>query len=233
MKELLASGFASLGLELTDLAADRFYQYYDHLETCNKVMNLTAITGETDVAQLHFLDCAAMLTAADFRTARVIDVGTGAGFPGLPIKIAEPSAEVTLLDSLNKRIEFLKETCAALGLDDVTCIHARAEEAPKDYREGFDFAVSRAVARLNVLCELCLPFVKIGGAFLAMKGPDCSDEIQEAQKAIRTLGGTEVKVHHYTIPGTDISHSIVEVRKGKPTPPKYPRRFAKIKQQPL
>ena len=191
MKELLASGFASLGLELTDLAADRFYQYYDRLETCNKVMNLTAITGETDVAQLHFLDCAAMLTAADFGTARVIDVGTGAGFPGLPIKIAEPSAEVTLLDSLNKRVEFLKETCAALGLDDVTCIHARAEEAPKDYREGFDFAVSRAVARLNVLCELCLPFVKVGGAFLAMKGPDCADEIQEAQKAIRTLGRSE------------------------------------------
>lgn len=233
MRELLASGFAALGLELTDLAADRFYQYYDRLETCNKVMNLTAITGETDVAQLHFLDCAAMLTAADFRNARVIDVGTGAGFPGLPIKIAEPSASVTLLDSLNKRVEFLKETCTAIGLDDVTCIHARAEEAPKEYREGFDFAVSRAVARLNVLCELCLPFVKVGGAFLAMKGPDCAEELQEAQKAIRTLGGTEVTVHHYTIPGTDVPHSIVEIRKGKPTPPKYPRRFAKIKQQPL
>lgn len=233
MKDLLASGFAAMGLELTDLAADRFYQYYDRLETCNKVMNLTAITGETEVAQLHFLDCAAMLTAADFRNARVIDVGTGAGFPGLPIKIAEPSAEVTLLDSLNKRIEFLKETCGTLGLDDVTCIHARAEEAPKDYREGFDFAVSRAVARLNMLCELCLPFVKVGGAFLAMKGPDCAEEIEEAKKAIRILGGTEIQVHHYTIPGTDIPHSIVEVRKGKATPPKYPRRFAKIKQQPL
>lgn len=233
MKHLLEEGFAALGLELTDSAADQFYQYFAHLEECNRVMNLTAIAGEVDVAQLHFLDCAAILNVADFAGKRVIDVGTGAGFPGLPIKIAVPSVQMTLLDSLNKRVEFLKSTCALLHLSDVTCIHARAEEAPKDYREGFEIAVSRAVANLRVLSELCLPFVKVGGVFLAMKGPDCTEELQEARRAIQLLGGTELDVHRYTIPGTEIQHSIVKIRKGKPTPAKYPRRFAKIKQQPL
>lgn len=233
MKHLLKQGFAAFGLELTAPAADQFYRYFEHLETCNQVMNLTAIHGETDVAQLHFLDCAAVLTVTDFENKRVIDVGTGAGFPGLPVKIAVPSADVTLLDSLNKRVAFLKETCTLLDLHGISCVHARAEEAPKEYREGFDIAVSRAVAQLNVLCELCLPFVSVGGVFLAMKGPDCADEVQHARRAIQLLGGMEPVIHRYTIPGTEVQHSIVMIEKQKPTPAKYPRRFAKIKQQPL
>lgn len=235
MRELLTSGFAELGLELTEPATNRFDQYFSHLEDRNQVMNLTAITGKTDVARLHFLDCAAMLTVTEFAGKRVIDVGTGAGFPGLPIKIAEPSVTITLLDSLNKRVEFLKETCTLLGLDDVICLHARAEEAARESgrREHFEIVVSRAVANLQMLCELCLPFVEVGGVFLAMKGPNCTAELREAKRAIQLLGGTETRVHRYTIPGTEIQHSIVEIRKGRPTPAKYPRRFAKIKQQPL
>ena len=141
--------------------------------------------------------------------------------------------DLTLLDSLDKRVGFLRGTCARLGFDDVTCIHARAEEAPAEYREAFDFAFSRAVARLNLLCELCLPFVKPGGAFIAMKGPDCGEELGEASKAISALGGKLERCAAYTIPGTDITHSLVIIRKMRPTPPKYPRRWAQMKKQPL
>ena len=164
---------------------------------------------------------------------RVIDVGTGAGFPGLALKIACPDMELTLLDSLDKRIGFLRGTCAKLGFDDVECVHARAEEIPDRYRQSFDFAVSRAVARLNLLCELCLPFVRTGGVFLAMKGPDCAAELDEARSAIRKLGGTYERTVRYTIPGTDVTHSVVVIRKTAPTPPKYPRRWAKMQKEHL
>ncbi len=232
MDEILTEGFSHLGLPLAPDALHRFQAYHRALEAGNAVMNLTAITGEADTARLHFLDCAALLTAADLRGARVIDVGTGAGFPGLVLKIAEPSIRLTLLDSLQKRIGFLSRTSADLGLEEVTCLHARAEEAPQ-LREQFDFAVSRAVARLNVLCELCLPFVRPGGSFLAMKGPSAAEELEEAESAISLLGGTFAAAHRYVIPGTDICHCILEIRKVAPTPDKYPRRFAKIQKQPL
>ena len=233
MEKLLRAGFAALGLPLDETALTRFETYYELLEERSKVMNLTAIHGETDVAQLHFLDSAALLTVEPLAGKSVIDVGTGAGFPGLPLKIAQPDISLTLLDSLDKRVRFLGDVCAAAGLTDVTCLHARAEEAPEELRGRFDAAVSRAVARLYLLCELCLPFVRTGGVFLAMKGPDCAEELDEARSAIRKLGGTYERTVTYTVPGTDVTHSVVVIRKTAATPPKYPRRWAQIKKQPL
>ena len=233
MDKILKDGFAELGVTVDEKAIERYKVYFENLEEKNKVMNLTAISGEEDVARLHFLDCAALLSAADFKGKKVIDVGTGAGFPGLALKIAQPDMELTLLDSLNKRIDFLSETCEKLDLDDVQCIHARAEEAPKDYRGAFDIATSRAVARMSVLCELCLPFLKVGGVFVAMKGPDCAQELSEAENAIKLLGGEIRETKLYPIPGTDITHAAVIIEKVKPTHPKYPRKWAQIKKQPL
>ena len=189
MEKLLRAGFAALGLPLDETALTRFETYYELLEERSKVMNLTAIHGETDVAQLHFLDSAALLTVEPLAGKSVIDVGTGAGFPGLPLKIAQPDISLTLLDSLDKRVRFLGDVCAATGLADVTCLHARAEEAP-ELRGRFDAAVSRAVARLYLLCELCLPFVRTGGVFLAMKSVESDPELQEARSAIAQLGAS-------------------------------------------
>lgn len=233
LENLLRAGFDTLGLPLTDAALSRYRTYFTLLEERSQVMNLTAIHGEQDVARLHFLDCAALLAAAEFpENASVIDVGTGAGFPGLPLKIARPELRVTLLDSLAKRVGFLSEVCAALGFGDTPCIHARAEEAP-ELRGQFDFAVSRAVARLQLLCELCLPFVRVGGLFAAMKGPDCAQELREAERAIRTLGAVHERTVTYTVPGTDAVHTAVLLRKTEETPAKYPRRWAKIQKAPL
>jgi len=233
MKELLKQGVAELGLKVPEAAFDDLKVYYEYLEEKNKVMNLTAISGEEDVARLHFLDCAALLKYVPMDGKRVIDVGTGAGFPGMVLKILSPSAELTLLDSLNKRIDFLTEVKEKLSLVGIDCIHARAEEASADMGGTFDVATSRAVARLNVLCELCLPFVKVGGVFVAMKGPDCAEELKEAEKAITILGGKLRETVSYTIPETDIRHSLVIIEKVKPTHPKYPRKWAQIKKQPL
>ena len=233
LEQRLLSGFEAMGLSADDEMLRRYRVYYEYLEEINQVMNLTAISGEKDVAELHFLDCAALLTMQSFTGKKVIDVGTGAGFPGLALKIACPELELTLLDSLDKRVNFLKNTCERLGFDGVRCIHARAEEIPAGLRQGFDFAVSRAVARLNVLCELCLPYVKKGGMFIAMKGPELDAELEEAKRAIRTLGGVVEKKLDYTIPGTDVTHCAVLIRKCSDTPAKYPRRWAQIKKSPL
>lgn len=233
LEELLQSGFAALSLTLDPQALGRYRVYYEYLEEMNRVMNLTAISGEEDVARLHFLDCASLLPLADFAGKRVIDVGTGAGFPGLAMKIACPAMELTLLDSLDKRIGFLKNTCQKLGFEDVACIHARAEEIPAGFRQSFDFALSRAVARLNLLCELCLPYVKKGGAFIAMKGSDLEEELAEAKHCIRSLGGQVEKKVDYTIPGTDVTHCALIIRKVADTPAKYPRRWVQIKKSPL
>ena len=233
LEQRLSSGFEAMGLSADDEMLRRYRVYYEYLEEINQVMNLTAISGEKDVAELHFLDCAALLTMQSFTGKKVIDVGTGAGFPGLALKIACPELELTLLDSLDKRVNFLKNTCERLGFDGVRCIHARAEEIPAGLRQGFDFAVSRAVARLNLLCELCLPYVKKGGMFIAMKGPELDAELEEAKRAIRTLGGVVEKKLDYTIPGTDVTHCAVLIRKCSDTPAKYPRRWAQIKKSPL
>lgn len=212
---------------------NQFEIYRDNLIEWNKVMNLTAITDPDEIEKLHFADSCALLNFYSFDNKKVIDVGTGAGFPGVPLKIANGSIDLTLLDSLDKRINFLKDTCSKLGLDDVKCIHARAEEIPNGYRESYDIAVSRAVARLNTLCELCLPYVKVGGAFIAMKGPEFDEELEEAKPAIKLLGGKCERCEKYPIDGTDVIHSAIIIRKIASTPSKYPRRFAQIKKTPL
>ena len=224
------------GLQTYGLNADKANQLLSFAEMLlekNQVMNLTAITDPTDVMQLHLLDCAAVLTMADLKNKTVIDVGTGAGFPGMPLQILEPTAKLTLLDSLNKRIGFLQEVCDALGLKTTRCVHGRAEEYARDHREQFDYATSRAVAALNMLCELALPMVKVGGAFLAMKSVDCDEELRQAKSAIAQLGGSVESAQDYTIPGTDVRHRLVIIRKVKPTPPAFPRAFARIKKNPL
>ena len=233
LEEILQEGFETLGLPLPEEACARYRTYYTLLEEKNRVMNLTAITGEENVARLHFLDCAALLRYTSFAGKAVYDIGTGAGFPGLALKIACPEMNLTLLDSLDKRIGFLKEVCSALGFEDTPCLHARAEEAAKDHREKADIVTSRAVAGLNVLSELCLPFVKEGGLFLAMKGPDFEQELDEAKPAIRRLGGKVETCQVYTVPGTEIRHSVILIRKVGKTPAAYPRRWAQIKKAPI
>ena len=233
LEEVLQTGFETLGLPLTEEALTRFRLFYTALEEKNRVMNLTAITGETEVAQLHFLDCAALLCFSEMRGKTVYDIGTGAGFPGLVLKVACPEMNLMLLDSLDKRVAFLRETCSVLGFDDVECLHARAEEAAKDRRETADIVTSRAVAGLNILAELCLPFVKEGGLFLAMKGPAFEEELEQAKPAIKALGGKTENCLLYTIPGTEIQHSVLLIRKIRKTPENYPRRWAQIKKNPL
>ena len=231
MEQILREGLAALSLP-TDAAVPLMAFSARLLET-NKVMNLTAITEPEDVARLHLLDCAALLNITDFRGKRVVDVGTGAGFPGMPLRILEPDFDLTLLDSLGKRIAFLQRVCDEMGLQRVTCVHARAEEFAAKHREQYDIATSRAVAALNVLCELTLPLVKVGGRFLAMKAVDSDDEIRAAKSAIAQLGGKVEDIRDYTIPGTDITHRVVVIGKVKPTPAAFPRAFAKIKKAPL
>ena len=233
MREILTDGFEELGLRLPVGAAERFDAYYKLLSERSRVMNLTAISGREDTARLHFLDCAAIANAAQLEGKRVIDVGSGAGFPGLPLKIIMPDIGLTLLDSQKKRVDFLSELCEKLGLADVECLWSRAEEAPARLCESFDVATSRAVARLNVLAELCLPFVRPGGVFLAMKGPEPEEEAAEARGAFEKLGGALRGIDSYTIPGTDVAHSVVVVEKTGVTPAIYPRRFAKIQKAPL
>ena len=206
--------------------------YWQLVKKKNEVMNLTAVTDDGESAKRHFLDSLELLKLAEFSGARVIDVGTGAGFPGVPLKLAAPDMSVCLLDSLGKRVDFLREACGSLGVEG-EFLHARAEEQAMKpgYRDGFDFAVSRAVARLNLLSELCLPFVKPGGAFLAMKAGGSEEEINEAKTAIRTLGGKIERVYEYTQDG--VPRCVVVIRKNEPTPKGYPRAFAKIKKNPL
>ena len=230
-ESLLREGLSGWGLAAD--AAPRLLEFSDRLLEKNRVMNLTAITDPVDVVTLHLLDCAVLLRMEDFRGKRVVDVGTGAGFPGMPLRLLEPDFDLTLLDSLGKRVAFLQEVCNAMALQRVTCVHARAEEFAAQERERFDIAVSRAVAPLNVLCELSLPLVRVGGSFLAMKSVDCAEELQSTKSAISQLGGQLEGCEDYTIPGTDVTHRVVRIRKVRPTPKTFPRAFAKIKKNPL
>ena len=237
METLMASGLETLSLtsQIPPQAAQQLAQYGAMLLEKNQVMNLTAITEPDKVAQLHMLDCAALLNCADFEDKTLIDVGTGAGFPGLPLKILVPSLQVTLLDSLNKRVDWLNEVAQSLSLSNLSAIHARAEEQAlvKGYRDAFDFATARAVAELRLLCELCLPYVKVGGCFLAMKSTDSRQELDDAQHCIKLLGGRVEEIVDYTIPQTEIVHRVIKIRKVAPTLKGYPRRWAKIQKQPL
>ena len=237
MEALIRTGLAQLGQagRVPEDAPALLARYGALLLEKNRVMNLTAITQPQDVATLHMLDCATLLDCARFEGKTLIDVGTGAGFPGLPLKILAPTLEVTLLDSLSKRVDWLSQTIGALGLERIRAVHGRAEEAGRNpaFRERFDFAAARAVADLRLLCELCLPFLKVGGRFLAMKGTDCGDEVDKALPAIQVLGGRLEGRIDRLIPHTDVTHRVVLVEKISPTPEKYPRRWAKMQKVPL
>ncbi len=233
MKALLEQGLEALGITPPEGAVDQLVRYGELLLEQNKVMNLTAITQPDQVAALHFLDSAALLGCASLEGASLVDVGTGAGFPGMVLKILVPGLHLTLVDSLAKRLDWLSTVCAELGLERVTLRHARAEELAWEdgWRDAFDFATARAVADLRVLTELCLPYVKTGGAFLAMKGAAAREEIQSARNAMALLGGQLESLAAFSIAG--VEHAVVVIRKVRPTPVRFPRRFGKIKQQPL
>ena len=230
MYATLTAGLPALGLDLREDTARTLCAFGEAVVKQNEVMNLTAITQPDQVAKLHLLDSLTVVKTADLRGKRLIDVGCGAGFPGVPVKIACPECDVTLLDSLGKRMTWLGTILPELGVE-AECITARAEEFAQKRRESYDFATSRAVARLNILLELTAPFVKVGGAVLAMKGAAAREELAEAKNAITKLGLKVEAVADYPIDGT--SHSVIVLRKVKPTPVQYPRRFAKIKQSPL
>lgn len=223
-------------LELSDRMLEQFELYYKLLVEWNEKINLTAITEPHEVAIKHMIDSLSCLDDKVFKEgASVIDVGTGAGFPGLPIKIFRPDIKLTLLDSLNKRIKFLQEVADRLELADVTCIHARAEEGARNkaLREKFDVAVSRAVARLPVLAEYCMPFVKVGGSFVALKGMRFAEEAEDGKKAIKTLGGRECKAVPVKLPELDDKRAVLYIPKIKATPKAYPRKAGTPDKNPL
>ena len=230
MLKTLSEELPGIGLMLPEQSQKTLCAFGAAMVKQNEVMNLTGITESSAVAKLHLLDSLTVLTAADLRGKTLIDVGCGAGFPGVPLAIACPECRVTLLDSLGKRMKWLEEVLPTLGVD-AKCVTARAEEAVTSCREQYDFATSRAVARLNILLELTAPYVKLGGAVLAMKGSAAREELEEAKNAIRRLGLKLEAVKDFDIDGA--THSVIVLRKISPTPSQYPRRFAKIKQQPL
>ena len=230
MEKTLKEGLPQLGLCLEERAQQQLCAFGRAVVEQNKVMNLTAITEPSQVAKLHLLDSLSILAAANLQGKKLIDVGCGAGFPGVPVKIACPEVKLTLLDSLGKRMAWLEEILPELGVE-ATCITGRAEEVVTSCREQYDVATSRAVARLNVLLELTAPYVKVGGMVLAMKGAAAQEELNEAKNAISRLGLKVEKTVQFPLEET--AHTVMVLRKVSPTPPQYPRRFAKIKQAPL
>ncbi len=230
MYKTLTEGIPRLGLELDEKICLKLCDFGNAVIEQNKVMNLTAITEPAQVAKLHLLDSLSVLATEDLRGKKVIDIGCGAGFPGVPLKIACEQMDLTLLDSLGKRMVWLESCLALLGVQ-AQCITARAEEAVQTRRECYDIATSRAVARLNILLELCAPYVKVGGKVLAMKGTAAQEELAEAKNAIARLGLKLERVAEFPVDGT--AHTVIVLRKVAPTPPQYPRRYAKIKQSPL
>ena len=229
MKNTLVSGLPLLGLDLSDAVSDKLCAFGAAMVKQNEVMNLTGITDDKGVANLHLLDSLTVMASADLKGKTIIDVGCGAGFPGVPLAVAS-GAKVTLLDSLGKRMKWLESCLPELGIE-AECITARAEEAVATRRESYDFATSRAVARLNILLELTAPYVKVGGYVLAMKGTAAREELAECANAMKKLGLKLEEVKEFPIDGTN--HAVIILRKIAPTPKQYPRRFAKIKQSPL
>ena len=230
MRKTLDAGLPALGLELTEDKRELLCAFGVAMVKQNEVMNLTGITDDKGVANLHLLDSLTVMASADLSEKTLIDVGCGAGFPGVPLAIAS-GAKVTLLDSLGKRMKWLESCLPQLGIE-AECITARAEEAVATRRERYDFATSRAVARLNILLELTAPYVKVGGAVLALKGSAAREELEEAKSAISKLGLQIESVNDFTV-DIDTVHTVIVLRKVRPTPAKYPRRYAKIKQAPL
>ncbi|BAL84527.1 putative ribosomal RNA small subunit methyltransferase G [Selenomonas ruminantium subsp. lactilytica TAM6421] len=235
-KEELQRAAVEYGIELNDKQMEQFNRYFELLVEWNEKINLTAITEPKEVAIKHMIDSITAYDEALFKDGTtVIDVGTGAGFPGLPLKIFCPEIKLTLMDSLNKRIKFLQTVVEELGLKDVECVHARAEEGArnKKYRESFDIAVSRAVARLPILCEYCLPFVKKGGHFIALKGMQFQEEAEEAAKAIKVMGGSKTEIRPVKLPELDDKRAVITITKTMPTPKAYPRKAGTPTKNPI
>ena len=233
---ILVKGAEKIGIVLSDRQQQQFEAYYDYLVAQNEVMNLTAITEYEEVLTKHFLDSLFLAKdLKDFGGKKVLDLGTGAGFPGIPLKIAFPDTEFVLMDSLNKRIAFLNRVIELLDLKKITAVHGRAEEAGRTavYREQFDYCVSRAVARLASLSEFCIPFVKPGGYFISYKAGDCMEECAEAKNAIKLLGAKLISAEESLLPDTEIARTFVVIKKEKNTPEKYPRGQGKPLKQPL
>lgn len=236
MSEIFENKLNALSIMLTDIQKQQFDQFYELLVEWNKVMNLTGITEYDEVNEKHFIDSLSLVKAIDVnKVETVIDIGTGAGFPGIPLKIAFPHLNVVLLDSLNKRIQFLNTVIMELGLKDIKTIHGRAEDFAKqsEYREKFDLCVSRAVANLSTLSEYCLPYVKVGGMFIPYKSGEIDDEVKQADKAICILGGKLDEVIKFQLPGTEVNRSFVKINKTQNTQKKYPRKAGLPSKEPL
>lgn len=232
----LIDGLSNFNITLTEDQVNKFVIYKNLLKEWNQKINITSIEDDEEIDIKHFLDSLTPINTGLFKeNVKVIDIGTGGGFPGIPLKIYKEDIEVVLLDSLNKRINYLNEVIKSLNLTDISAVHGRAEDfgQNKDYREKFDIAVSRAVASLNILSEYCLPFVKVGGYFISMKGQDVEEEMKESTKAISVLGGRVEKKVDVAIPNSDITHSLIIIKKIKETPTKYPRSAGKPKKNPL
>lgn len=235
-REVLINGMKELGIDATQEAIEKLMAFKEIMLEWNEKVNLTAITEEREVYIKHFLDSATCLSTGYIKEGMaVIDVGTGAGFPGVPLKILMNNLKMTLLDSLNKRVSYLKEVEKKLNLRDTDIVHARAEEAGSSpvHREVYDIVLSRAVASMSVLCEYCIPFAKVGGFFLCQKGPDIKDEMEEAGKSIEILGGVVREVKEYQLPFSDIKHNIIVIEKIAATPTKYPRKPGKPAANPI
>lgn len=229
-------GLESLDITCSKEQINQFLKFYEMLIEKNKVMNLTAITEFEDVIEKHFFDSLSLVKCMDLtQSLRVLDLGTGAGFPGIPLKIAFPELEIVLMDSLNKRVVFLKEVIEKLGFSGISAVHGRAEEmaGKREYREQFDLCVSRAVANLSSLSEYCIPFVKVGGSFVSYKSGKVEEEVSQAEKAISVLGGAMVKVEKFTLTGTEASRSLIKIRKKKKTPKGYPRKAGTPSKSPI
>lgn len=233
---MLEQKLNELGIQINEKMLEQFEQYYELLVEWNKVMNLTGITDYDEVVEKHFVDSLSLIRFIDLtKVQSVIDVGTGAGFPGIPLKIAFPHLKIVLLDSLNKRIRFLNEVIEKLGLMEIETIHGRAEEFARkaDYREKFDLCVSRAVANLSVLSEYCIPYIHVGGMFISYKSGEIDQEVHNSKSAIYLLGGKIEKVDKFELPGTDIHRSFVFIKKNQHTQKKYPRKAGTPAKEPL
>lgn len=233
---LLRDKAREIEIDLTDLQVDQFNRFYQMMVEKNKVMNLTGITEYGEVVEKHFIDSLSIVKIIDInKVSTVIDVGTGAGFPGIPLKIAFPHLKITLLDSLNKRIKFLNDVINETGLDNISTIHGRAEDFAKqdEYREQFDLCVSRAVANLATLSEYCLPYVKVGGKFVSYKSGEIDEEVENSKKAVKVLGGKINKIEKFQLQGTDIGRSFVEIKKVKYTGKKFPRKAGLPAKEPI
>ena len=242
MKQLFVdkmnNGLRELGISFSERQMEQFYQYYELLVEWNKVMNLTAITELEQVVSKHFIDSLSLVRVVEGlqeSTASLVDVGTGAGFPGIPLKIACPELRITLLDSLNKRIKFLNEVTGSLGLENVVTIHGRAEDAGRNpqYRESFDYCVSRAVANAATLSEYCLPFVKVGGCFVAYKSGKVEEELEQGRKAVKMLGGEIQKAEYFRLACADADRALVVICKKEKTPKRFPRKAGVPAKEPI